>query len=444
MKRKIGLYFRVGIEMGNFILSGMANKLQEKGFEVVILTSQKNHFFEEMLQRYGLKKIDIINLDLDIQTRSQIEGYFLSSRRARLRLNGYQTFAYWNETAKKRFKDYLIGNRLVYEIFRLLSFNAINKHYINEKVISFFEQEKFTDIFLQTYAMPQNMSLAINAKNNGLNVWLMNWGWKDFYINEWIPFKPKCFFVWSEKYKNLYLRYNTHLVSEDILIVGNPNFDSHFNYMPKYSKEYYEAKYSFGSHKKLFIYAMIHPDAYADENLIIEKLVKYLSENLPDIHLLLKPNPMDKNLERYNTLLLENKNVSMMENLWNFDKENDFNLITQEAKTEWLDMIYYSYGMLTIPSTVTIESLILRKPVISIGYGAKESDNRKILRFANAEFYKPLFERSDVLLSTKLDETISYILDVIDDKIVSNEDLNEFILDAGNATELVVDRVIKG
>jgi len=444
MKRKIGLYFRVGIEMGNFILSGLANDLQKKGFEVIILTSQKNHFFDKMLKRYGLKQINIDFLDLDNQKRHNIEKYFLASRRARLRLNGFRTFAYWNDTPKKRFKDYLIGNRLVYEFFRFFTFRKLDKQYYNQKLVNFFKKEHFTDIVLQTYAMPQNMAIAINAKNNGLKVWLMNWGWKDFYINEWVPFMPDKFFVWSQYYKELYLKYNTHIDEKNIISVGNPNFDTHFGYTPKFDLEFYEQKYNISKNKKIFLYAMIHPDVYNDENVLIEGLLKVLSEKLPETHLVLKPNPMDKNLERYQNILNRYNNVSMMENLWNFDKKTDFNLITQEAKDEWLDMIYHSYGMLSIPSTVAIESLILKKPVISIGYGASIKDKELISRFANAEFYKPLFLRSDVVLSHTYEETCNFIELIINNKINVSESLERFIDENGNATQQILCEIEKG
>ena len=363
--RKFGLYISLGIEVNNLILSGLATKLMESG-EVVALVNYDSPTLNKLLNEYDIPKENIADLSLKKQVRNKSENYFLSSRRARLRLNGIIPIGWRGNSTKKHFKDYLIGNNTVYSILNKLASKKNKEHYYNVGLVDFIHKYALTDIVVQSYSSPDVMSLAITAKQTGCKVWVINWGWKNFFINEFVPFKPNGFFTWNTKSKSLYLQFNTNLKSNEIYDFSLPGYDSFFNYKPNHSKEFYSQKYGFSSNKPIIIYTLVNTEVYAYEEKIIEKLIDSLKTNSLNVVLLLKPNPMDKDLTRFDSVVQQNENVVITENMWLYDRENNFNMMTKKAKIEWMDLLYYCEMSMNIPSTVTIESLIMKKPVFML------------------------------------------------------------------------------
>lgn len=444
MKRKVGLYISLGIEVNNLVLSGLASKLQTEA-DVVALTNYNSLMLQTLLKPYRIKEENISFCKLKEQTRTVIEGYFLSSRRAHLGIKGIKTFALWKETRNIRLRDYVKGSRLMYSILKYLTFKENRQHYFNPVLAKFLTTNSFTDIVMQGYSAPDMMSIAITAEQMGCKTWVINWGWKDFYINELIPFQPAGFFTWNNRYRKLYLTHNSHIAPEKVFAFGNPAYDSFFNHKPANSLEYYADKYNFDITNPIILYTLINPDAYAEEESMIDQIAQILHQNgLDKVTLLLKPNPMDKTIKRFNKVINHYENVILLDNLWEYDKKNNFNLLTHDAKVEWLDLLFYCQATMNVPSTVTIESLIMKRPVINIGFGALPEDDKKIMRFAEASYYRDLFKRNDVMLAKAAKEVSNMIHQIIAGEINIHEPLETFITETDNATHNVADTILKG
>lgn len=441
-KRNFALYFGLGIEANNFILSGFAQKLQETN-DVIALTNYDSEILDSLLTSSKISKINIKNFNLKNKKRNKIEDKFLGSRRAHLRLNGITPIGWRGNFTKKRKKDYLVGNSLVYAFYKNKTIKENSKHYFCKELSEFLKEQKITDIVLQAYSAPDVMTLGITANKIGVNIWLMNWGWKDFYINEFIPFQISGFFTWSEKYLKLYKAYNQHLNSTVFYSFGNIGFDRFWNYTPKKELEYYIKKYNLNRGRPIVLYTMINPDVYAKEINIIKAILDKYRDNNIDVNLLLKPNPMDNDTKKFDFLFKEYKNISVTENLWLYDKKHNFNLMTKEAKEEWMDLIYYSIFTMNVASTVTVESLIMKKPVLNIGFGADQEDNEHILAFGNSDYYKDLFLRDDVNLASNLAEVITYSKKYLKSQPKQKFKLDNFLVENSNATTDVINIILK-
>jgi len=442
--RKFGVYISEGIEANNLLLSGLANMLQAST-EVIVLVNYDSHVMDNLLNKLNIPKKNIASLELQKQTRSRLENFFFSVRRARLRIKGITPFLWLGNTVQnKRAKDYLIGNYFFYYLFRLLTFNKNESHYFNTGLADFIRKNNLTDIVMQSYSSRDCMSMAITAKKLGCKVWIFNWGWKDFYGNEFIPFIPNGFFTLSAKLKSLYLQFNSHLISANVYDFGSPGYDSLFNYKPRYEKTFYSQKYGFSLDKPIVLYTLVNPKVYADEDQIIDKVIESMRLDGLGVTVLLKPNPMDNDCTRFHRLRDKYSDVIILDNLWLYDKRHNFNLITLEARTEWLDLLYYCDMTMNIPSTVTLESLIINKPVINIGFGYKKEHDAKILVFANAPYYSNLFNRNDVFLAKNFDEVNVLINKVLDKPNRDIMDLGDFITVSNKATMNAVRTILEG
>ena len=89
---------------------------------------------------------------------------------------------------------------------------------------------------------------------------------------------------------------------------------------------------------------------------------------------------------------LNDKNIFINVPKWEFDYINGINYANYEDLIEYRSILYYSNICVNIPSTVSLDCAILKKPVINLCFDIDNmnvlNNNKKIIGFWNAPFYK--------------------------------------------------------
>ncbi|HMQ48401.1 MAG TPA: hypothetical protein PKA00_13385 [Saprospiraceae bacterium] len=395
--RNFGLYVYLGIEVRNFLFSGLAQELNKRG-RLWMITHQNSPLLDKYLCEFNLEKIHT-PLETYFQLkRHPIEAYFLASRHARLRVRGVELFNLWKESQKIRAKDRWLGSWPLYKTLQTLHRRITRKHYFRPALAQKMKAAGLTDIVLQSYFTQQNMSVAITAKALGIRVWVVNWSWKDFYINEYIPFQANGFFTWSKTLASLYRQFNRHTPEKRIHAIGNLSYDQMFDYTPAKPISHYAEKYGFAADADLFLYTMVHPNVYPKEEKVVQLLGKLMPQEaaLAKAVLLVKPNPMDQEEDRFHEIAARGK-IAVLESGWEYDHQANFNMITDQGQEEWLDLLHYCKATISVPSTVTVESLVFKKPAINPLYDAHNRLFAEFERLYLSSFYKNARERSDVI-----------------------------------------------
>jgi hypothetical protein len=435
--RHFGLFVYLGIEFRNYVHSGLSQELL-KFSDVSILSSKQNKILNQEIAEKKLSSIYLPASSFTSRTRQKQEKRFLSIRRASLRKRGDYIFRMMGEDISIRLKDRIIGTKLFYSIFKHLSWRENHTYYFDPEIANIIKSNAITDIVLQSYFTIDNLVMAITAKKMGCRVWVVNWGWKDFYFHEYIPFKPDGFFTWSSALKANYEKFNKHIPTEKIINAGNLSFDKLFNYQPVRDLSYYAEKYGFDRKSKLILYTMVNPVFCSNEQDIVELIYKELKKIDEPIVLLLKPNPMDSKKDRFKGVLRKGE-VIVLENLWVFDKENDFNMLTSEGQNEWLDLIYYSKLNISVASTVTAECLIMKTPVINVLFDHNNERHKEFTRFYNAPFYKRCHNRKDVFACKKSVEVKNAIEQILENSTI--DDITPIINPKGKSIQRFVEEV---
>lgn len=421
-KRKFALFVSLGNEIRNFIHSGIHQKLGEIG-DCIVFSCKYSSFLEQVCYENNLNIIYTPSGQIIRSSRTKGEDKFLSSRRARLRINGIKTFQLLSESPNTRLKDYLIGNRLVYKIYEMKNAKAVNAYYFSPELAKYYHSKNITDIVFQGYSNPEILTAAITASKLNINIWVINWGWKDFYINEYFNFRPKGFFTWSETDKNQYCKFNAKLNDSNVYAIGNLSFDKmcapNENRNPKSCLE----KYNLTEGTKVFIYTLLNPTVCPDEETILE-LILNACQSHEELIFLIKPNPMDPDWARFYELERKFTNARIMENLWVYDRENNFNMITTDGVKEWEYLLHFCAGTINVPSTVTIESLLCKKPVINPLYDNKNRINEEFLRLYNSAFYKRVNNRTDVIAAYNVNETVQAIERISGGEVIVEDGLD--------------------
>lgn len=412
-KRTITPCVFYGIEYRMFLLSGMTQVLQDHGARISVLKKDvPNAHFDSYVNGMDVHLLQLGKLGA---TRTRVENYFLKIRQSRMRLKGIGTFKNYNQKSNAlTWKDYLFGNEFVYGCLRLLTQKQIHKHYVNKTV-----QEKLlnmgtTDILLAGYSSAESILLAVNARSLGIKIWCMVNSWKDLYINDFLPFQMDGLFVWSDQMRGEYLRLNTHMEPSHIYAYGNPVFDRFFEYKPHFEKTYYEDKYGISKDRTYILYSMLDPDRYEHEHRLIKKISDglskvYAADERP--YIVVRKNPFDRT-DRVDEFFRHDTYIRVAEHFSLRNKEDDFFVQGMEGEIEWLDLLYYAAMNMGAASTVALESIMLSKPVITIGFDESGQSSLLMKEMAQAPFYKALLEREDVLLSMSLEECLNEVLKV--------------------------------
>lgn len=443
-KRVFGIVVLFGFETKNFFGSGLYEHLSKEHKVVVLRRNFPTKNFAEYIEKYNL---DVVEIDQKAtKKRLRSEALFLASRRARQRIKNIENFNYFKADRERKVSDYILGNRLVYKMLGMRARAEVLQYYHDSDLEKIYERQGITDLIIAGYSSPESIALANTAIQNGRNVWLVINSWKDFYVNDLIPFTPTKTFVWSQQMRDKLLLSNSHISTFDIIVSGNPSFDRFFEYEPVHAKTYYGEKYNFDSKRPLILYSMISPKAYEHEKEIIELINQKLISLYPNKKqcpvIMLRRNPIDET--PMDETYFSGDNVRYADNYFEGSYENAVFVQLDEGETEWMDLLYHSDININVASTVTLEALMMKTPVINVEFDSKGHRDVLLSRYAEAPFYKTLHNRRDVVIV----HTLDICMDAIDRFLTENfviEDVT-LILERfdGQATQRILEEINHG
>ena len=205
---------------------------------------------------------------------------------------------------------------------------------------------------------------------------------------------------------------------EKFLVFGNPEFFSREQILSNLDPKKIHDKYSIPEDKKIILFATSKMQRYYnfygklnyDEQVWEQLLENFGSNN--KYYLILKPHP-DENIDVY-------KKILSKYNIENVKIIND-NLF---------ELISMSSIVISIISTVIIDALCLKKPVMKIDFG----------------FTNPIYDNVEPLSSSTLENIHSSIIDIIENHTVNTKlesDIENFVHEHYNVKELYPENILK-
>lgn len=407
--RKFAFIINYGIEYRMFFISGLLKELSKNNKIIVIKRDINNNLFHEYESLYNF---NILNLEKRFfeKKRLKLENIFKSIRESRLKLLKKKPFKNYNiKTNTLKLKDFFKGNKFIFNSSRVLTLKLIEKKYEDIELKRILKENNITDIIMSGYSSTANISFAINALHLNIKVWSFINSWKDYYINDFLPFQANSFFVWSESMKKDFLSTNPHIKPCSIISSGNIIFDRFYKPELSFSRNYYENKYKIKNTNKIFLYCMMDSDRYKEEEKIIllisQELKKLYKENFK---LLVKKNPFNKDIH-INTFLENQKNIIVLEHFSERDKKNDFFIQSYKGEREWIDILKLVDCVIGVASTIALEAIMMHKPVITIGFNKYGYKDNFLIELSNMDFYKKLLQRKDIFLCKNSKELINIL-----------------------------------
>ena len=405
-----------GFEFRNFVYSGLYAAVSKNSDCLVLRRPFDSVVMKKLDAQYDLKTVEAPTSSI-VSSRSRIDRWHYGARRARMRVSGEGNFNYFKKDVSNGKLDWLKGSRIVCNTLRTCALRQMRRDYVDVEVEAVLSDQGVTDLVLSGYSNVSTQILANTAIKRGIRVWLTINSWKDLYVNSFIGFKPAGVFVWSEAMRQHVRATNNHILDERISVAGNPAFDRFHHYTPQKMGDYYAVKYGFETTRPILLYSMLSPRAYSSEKEVIRLLDGELSRRWPDIRdrpiLLLRKNPIDESgLKECD---FEVGNVRIAENYWESSYQDEIYIQSAAGEHEWMDLLSIASINLNVASTVTLESLMMRVPVINIEFGDEGVEDPELCRYGDAPFYQALKGRRDVVAVKSLSECMDVINGMITD-----------------------------
>ena len=324
---------------------------------------------------------------------------------------------------EKEFQNLFVFNNIslwpdLSNFFESMSFEPFLPHYLQiiDSLVTFFENNKPRVIFLPYETGPLSLGIIIAAKKRNVKTIGLQHGhiYKynpmysfDLFQNENNAngfILPDKILLFGNQTKKLLL--SNHYPEENLLVFGNPNFFNINEMIESFSKKNLFQKYHLSRNKKIILFptGKLQPfytnhGVYDYDVQIWKKLLENFSRK-SDYYLILKPHPGEKNIQIYEQML---KNYN----------SNNARIIQNNIN----ELIYISSIIISVFSTVMLDSLCFKKPVIRIQF---PEDNNSIFNNTNS-----------IVISTLNDLPSSIEKIYTDNEMTKNllTNAKEFILD---------------
>lgn len=405
-KPKIAILLEFGFhEIKKYIHSGFAIELS-KEFDIVWFAKEKgSKEFHDYFTSTGFPLVYFEEKDFNKEPTS-IENYNQIIRRNWAANNNTGGFHNYRKVRTKSFKTAFYGNSLAKFIFEKITIRQIERVYYSSKIEKQLNDNSIDALLLTGYSCFAKSFVTTAISMNKKVHYLVN-SWKDLYINNFIPFRSlTTLFVWSEQMKFDFKYHMPYLKNANFVVSGNPTFDLLLNATPNQNREFYSEKYKLSLNSKWILYTMMPVGLVLDEIETIIFTAKEIQKHFSseEINILVRKNPTHNQVDFKNMELPQNLKIA--DYYCTFDKEKD--MITQsiEGEKEWIDLLLHSELNLSVPSTVTLEFLVLNKPVLNIEYNSKNEIDKRITQFFEAGYYKPLFTNKQVERCQNISELI--------------------------------------
>jgi hypothetical protein len=390
-----------GSEIRQFFLSSIASNLINKENRVFTITKYNNIQIREelILCDERIKILPYIVEPIDGTKFSYLrflldEVYDIKNIRWR-----YSSKSKHNKIKKLLiiFFDFLF--KLPY-IFKLVSF--IERRWMTQinvnKMENLLSENSIDKVIVSNARFLYYPELLIACDKKNIPVEVVYHSNKEIYAQPRINYNYNKYGLWNEQMLAHFVQKNPLFknVSE---VIGN----SHFTYLLNndFLIPINEFKQEFNIQKDdvLILYTAAGV-IVQNENFIVDWISDFMKNKKIQYKIIVRKNPMDSTT-KWDDYFIENNNVVIQTPKWVNDSVNGINFTKQDDLIEYNSLLSYASFCINIPSTVTIECAIKKKPVINIAFDFPnvkvETNNKKITQFWDAPFYREYHDFDFVL-----------------------------------------------
>lgn len=426
-----------GSEYRQFYLSGIASEIVNKGNNVYVMVKDNDETLIDELthldNRFCL--INYYNKDIKPSLYTRLQRF--------LRIDYQNKFKRWNYTEnipKKKLKEKieivltkLLNNTTRRALIKISNFLAknVNVDTLSEKL----SYHKIERIVMNTARTEFTFSLLVSAYQLKIPVLVLYHTFKEVFAQNRIMYPYHKIGVWNNEMKQIIFERN-NLIDLNVEIIGNTHFTYLFSNQEILDLKTFKSLFGVPEICELLILYTAAGTIIENEFLIVEKIEKLLkSSGCRNYYIIVRKNPMDTS-NNWENFFSKTKNVFIQVPKWVMDTEKQLNYTLKNDLIEYKSLLSYSDLIINIPSTVTIEAAIKRKPVINIAYNfpnvINKTNSRELKEFWLADYYK-IFQNFDFVFPVFSEESLKDTIDKLNE--IKNKKFNDFKICVNNTSQ---------
>jgi len=267
---------------------------------------------------------------------------------------------------------------------------AVRRRGTNHRWKSILQAADVSVLVTTGYSSPRLQPAIHTAWNLGIPVIALTNSWKDVHVRRRVPNGLDILGVWNEDLAADARIFNPRLGADQVQVTGSLHLAG-LKAVTKFPdrREFCES-HGLDPGLPVVCYSAAAPNAVVDEGSIVGRILHELrsGENTRNYQVLIRSNPMG-GADRFDALTGAHSGVAVQMPRWSWDPIADWCAPDLEDLTLWRAVIEHSIANISIPSTVTLEFALFRKPVVNVVFDAvhpeeKSSSNH---RFWDAPFY---------------------------------------------------------
>ena len=416
-RKKIIVLIARGEAVRNFVYTDFL-KVLSKSFSVTILTTISHDETHSKLSKYA---------DEILTLKSFRERFWVILFREIIHTAHYRWIwtkavkYYWgrhNERVIGDFKayvrlkiwrifSYIFSNRIMLKIGTLIDRWLTIKFMPTNEFEIIFEKLKPDIIFNCSHIHGVEADLPIRVANN-LNIptFVFLFSWDNLTSRGRIFPKYSRYYVWTEKIKeDLINIYKPEIKSNEVIVVGTPQFDFHFSNKHRWSKIRLYDEIGLDLNRPYILYTTGMSSDFPSENKIIESVIDFIKKiprkERPQLVIRTYIKGTSQETIDLAYKMKDDVDIIFPSILWHkkylMPLEYDCYVYTNLLR-------YCSLGINTA-STVTLELMIHSKPTINISFEPPETNLPKWNRFSrhvDYEHYVPVAKSEAVIIAKSL------------------------------------------
>lgn len=218
------------------------------------------------------------------------------------------------------------------------------------------------------------------------------------------------YFAWNSKIKKDFHLIYPHILDNQVVVTGTPQFINHFDNEKSLTKDELYKKLGLKPDEKYFLYSSGMSHHMPFEPYVVERIADIIYKIDSSLKLVVRTYAKDK-ASIFDELKEKRKDIIIP----NVDWEANFQTPLSSDQEFFVSLMKNCIAGINVASTVSLELGMLNKPAINVGYNPPNKDiyPYNYTRFYNFDHYKPIVDSRAVQVAKDEIEMDLYLKEAI-------------------------------
>lgn len=422
--KKLGIVITDGVGFRNFIMSNFITEASQQFDVVTIYSGLPISAFQSISQS------NLIIKELDVFVEGKLTWFFRKWKEL-AHLKKYESFygmkdnlvSGYPKTNSARsliIKTIYFFTRFIHTDTSILlsekmQFLSFSNHKITKSYLQLLKEDKPTHVFFTHQRPPYLAPFLYATQQLKIPVSTFIFSWDNLASKGRMLGTFDYFLVWSHLMKSELLYFYPNVLSEKVKVVGTPQFEPYVMEKYKTTAESFCTKFHLDTNRKIICYSCADVSIGQNDPVVIKAIANALRVNAIKIpsQLIVRTSPAEDDA-RFRAIREDFPEIVWNVPKWILTRENHAESWSQRVPSEedirdlrsLLENVDLNINMC---STMSLDFMLLDKPVINTVFGNLENGLYNDQRFLNYDHYKKVVESQSVTIAKNAKELIDQI-----------------------------------